>query len=378
MKKTLLLSLIIFLCKFTFGQTILELYNSNNYSELIKFEKKLNELTPQEIYIVGFAFFQLENDAKAIEMYDKAIGKGLDSAYIHYDKALALRYSKQIDASIIEFDIALKKDPQNQMYMSEKAFAYYYSGQLDKALVIFKEAQKLPNDFQAPFYMVPHIYHVQQDFDNALKEFYGALNHISIDNKYYLPTLIDIGKLEFSHTKDFNKAAKAYSQAIQIEPKNYELYPKLIKAYNASKEYSKADSIFDLMKIAFKNNELAEEEMEYKNIAIDEYEWNNHKLIVYKYLVDPKEMLDISYKVYLLSQDGEKVERTFMVEKTIELPPDNAKHLLCEKGKEKGSHITYPYGWKTDNIPLEELKKAIGYVLDKKMKKGASSELGDK
>jgi hypothetical protein len=37
-------------------------------------------------------------------------------------------------------------------------------------------------------------------------------------------------------------------------------------------------------------------------------------------------------------------------------------------------HYTYPYGWKTDIIPLDDLKKAIGYVLDGKMKYQAASK----
>ena len=66
-----------------------------------------------------------------------------------------------------------------------------------------------------------------------------------------------------------------------------------------------------------------------------------------------------------------------MVEKTIKLP-DGPKHLLCEKDKKTSVHITYPYGWKTDAIPLDDLKKAIGLVLDGKMEKGASSNFGNK
>jgi len=87
--------------------------------------------------------------------------------------------------------------------------------------------------------------------------------------------------------------------------------------------------------------------------------------------------LDISYKVYLLSKTDKKIEKTFMVEKTSQ-NPDNIKHLLCEKDKKTGSHITYPYGWKTDYIPLAELKKAVILVLDGKMKQAASSNFGNK
>ena len=375
--KTLFIILINFFCSFIYGQTISELYNKKDFQAVIKFEKNADRLSPEELYMVGFAFFQLENDNKAIEFYDKAIRRGLDSAYVHYDKGLSLRYSKRFDEAIKEFDIAIKKAPSNQMYMSEKGFAYYYSGQMDKALSVFLEAQSLPNDFQAPFYMVGHIYHTKNEFNKALKEFYNALKHISKENKYYLLTLTDVGRLEYTVTKDFEKSAKAYEEAISLAPQDYELYSKLIKAYNAGKQYENANRIFGLMKIAFEKNELEKEEMEFKNIAIDEYEWEGQKVTVYKYLVEPQKSLDISYKVYLLTKAGDKIERTFMVEQTVQ-NQDGVKHLLCEKDKKTGRHITYPYGWKTDDIPLDDLKKAVGLVLDGKMKQGASSNFKEK
>ncbi len=376
MKKIIVIINILF-CLLLQGQTVEELYSQEKFSELVKLEKNADKFLPEELYMLGFAFFQLENDAKAIEFYDKAISKGLDSPYVHYDKALSLRYAKKYNESIKEFDIALKGEPYNQMYMSEKAFVYYYSDQLEKALAVFVEAKKLPNTFNAPFYMVPHIYHLNKDYTKALKEFYEGLDHISKDNKYYISTLEDIGKLEYTVTKDFSKSIKAYSQAITINPKDYELYPKLIKSYNAAKQTSKADSIFSLMIIAYNNKELSEDNMKFKNAPFAEYEWNGQKLSIYKYFDEPKESLDISYKVYLIEKGGDKIERVFMVEKTTQLP-GGSKHLLCEKDKKTGSHITYPYGWKTDAISLESLADGVKLVLDGKMKMGASSNFGNK
>ena len=79
MRKTATFILTILLYSFSYGQTITELYNNKNYQELVKLEKKADKLTPDELYMVGFAFFQLESDNKAIEFYDKAIAKGLDN-----------------------------------------------------------------------------------------------------------------------------------------------------------------------------------------------------------------------------------------------------------------------------------------------------------
>lgn len=377
MRKIATFILTILLYSFSYGQTATELYNNKNYQELVKLEKKADTLTPDELYMVGFAFFQLENDNKAIEFYDKAIVKGLDNGSVHFYKGLSLCYQKKYDEALKEIDISLKKEPTNQEFMNQKGQIYRYQGQEDKALEFFQAATKLPNTYGEPYFWVAYIYHGKQDFKKALALYYIALDSVPKKNSYYLTTLQSIGQLEYTFTKDYVKSAKAYSQAININPKDYEYYPKLIKAYNGAKEFAKADSIFGLMKVAYNNKELSEDDMKFKNVAIDESEWNGQKVTVYKYLVDPKESLDISYKVYLLTKTGDKVERTFMVEQTIQLP-GGPKHLLCEKDKKTGSHITYPYGWDTDTIPLDDLKKAFRLVLDGKMKQSASSNFDDK
>ncbi len=377
MKKPLILILTILLFSFSYGQTVSEFYTDKNYQELVAFEKKSNKLTPDELYMVGFAFFQLENDNKAIEFYDKAISKGLDNGSVYFYKGLSLCYLKKYDEALKQIDISLIKEPTNQEFMNQKGQIYRYQGQEDKALEYFLEATKLPNTFGEPFFWVAYIYHGKQDFKKALDLYYVALDSVPKTNGYYLTTLQSIGQLEYTNTKNYLKSAKAYKQVININPKDYEYYPKLIKAYNGAKEYTQADSIFGIMKIAYNNKELSEKDMKFKNIAIDESVWNGQKLIVDKYLDDPKESLDISYKVYLLTKAGDKVERTFMIEQTIQLP-GGPKHLLCEKDKKTGSHITYPYGWDTDTIPLENLKKAVRLVLDGKIKQGASSNFGNK
>ncbi len=362
----------------TYSQRTLELFSEGNFEELIKLEKKSNKLTSEDLYYIGYAFFRLENDKKAIECYDKAISKGLDDGSVHFYKGLSLCYLKKYDDAMKEIDISLVREPSNQEYMNQKGLIFNYQGKEDEALDVFEQAIKLPNTYGEPFFWVAYINHGKNEFTKALSLYYIALDSVPKDNDYYLETLESIGKLEYTHTKDYVKSAIAYAELIELNPKEYSIYPKLIKAYNSGKEYQKADLIFEKMKVAYKKNELSQQDMDYKNIAIDEFEWNEQKVVVYKYLVDPNETLDLSFKVYLLSKAGDKVERTFLVEKTIQFTEDGAKHLLCEKNKETGSHTTYPFGWSTDVIPLDSLEEAIVLVLNEKIQKGAESKSGKK
>lgn len=378
MKKITTFILTILLYSYSYGQTVAELYQNKNFQELVKLEAKADKLTADQLYMVGYAFFQLENDNKAIEFYDKAISKGLDNGSVYFYKGLSLCYQKKYDEALKEVEISLKKEPTNQEFMNQKAQIYRYQRQEDKALDFFIQATKMPNTYGEPFFWVAYIYHGKQDFKKALSLYYIALDSVPQNNSYYQTTLESIGQLEYTYTKDYLKSAKAYSEAIQLDKENYELYYKLMKSYNAAKEYTKADSIFGLVKIAFENGKLPKEDMEIKTIPIAQFEWNGQTATIRRSLTDPKESLDISYKVFLLNKEGDKIERRFVVEKTIQLEKDGAKHLLCEQDKKTGDHITYPYGWSTDNIPLDDLEKAVKLVLDGKMKYSAKSNFGKK
>lgn len=366
------------LYSFSQAQTVTELYQNKNFQELVKLEQKADKLAPDELYMVGYAFFQLENDNKAIEFYNKAIQKGLDNGSVYFYKGLSLCYLKKYEEALKEIETALKKEPTNQEFMNQKGQIYRYQGKEEIALEFFEKATKLPNTFGEPFFWVAYIYHGKQEFQKALNLYYLASEKVSKENSYYSTTLESIGQLEYTYTKDYSKSAKAYAQAIELNPENYELYYKLMKSLNAAKEYNEAENIFKLVKKAFEDGKLPQTDMEIRTVPVAEFQWNGQTASITRSLIDPKETLDISYKVFLLTKDGEKVERRFVVEKTVQLEENGAKHLLCEQDKKTGEHITYPYGWSTDKIQLDDLEDAVKLILDGKMKYAAKSAPGKK
>jgi tetratricopeptide (TPR) repeat protein len=358
------------------AQTIEAFYRDQNYKEVIKFEKDTAKLTGQQCYMMGYANFRLENDAKAVEMYDKALAKGLTDGYVYFYKSLALQFQKKMDEAFQNINKSIELEPNNQEYWSELGSMYVNKGETDKALDIYLKAQKMPNTFQAPFYMVGHIHQTKKDFDKALSAFYTGLDSLSEDNEYYFKTLMEIGKLEYTHKKKFKKSAEAYSKALTLYPDDYRIHPKLIVSYNAADEFGKADSVFKIMKTAFEKGQLGEDYKQFKSVVVDIFMWNGQKISVNKYFVEPQKPLDVAYKAYLLNKAGEKVERTFLTEKTMDLGKlDNTKHLFCETVK-GGGHHTYPFGWTTEAIPLKNLREVVLRVLEEKTQPSASSKMG--
>jgi tetratricopeptide (TPR) repeat protein len=361
----------------SFSQTATELYNKKDYDALVRLESEASSLSAKELYMVGYAFFRKEDDQKAIAFYDKAIQKGLNDGAIHFYKGLSLRYLKKYNDALVEIDKSLQLEPQNQEFMNEKGMVYYDQSDYDKALQVFEAAEKLPNTFPEPFFWVARIYQEKKAYKKALNAYYEAKKNLPVSNSHYYNTLTAIGVLEYLETKDYQKSARAYEEAIALKKENYELYYKLMKSYNAATEYKKADSVFLVVKDAFTKGKLSKDDMEIKSVAIAQFEWKGQIATIRKSLVDAEKMLDISYKVFVMNEKGEEIERRFVVEKTVQLEDDGLRYLLCEQDKKTGRHITYPYGWKEDNIPVADLEKSVKLVLNGKMQAGASSNFGE-
>ncbi|PCJ64905.1 MAG: hypothetical protein COA58_11580 [Bacteroidetes bacterium] len=374
--KLTFLLILTFVFGFINAQTVEELYTNQNFKELITFASKSEELSKNQLYYVGYAFFQLENDKKAIEMYDKAIAKGLDDDYIYLYKGLSLRYDRQYAKAIEVFKIAIEKNPKGQKNYTELANTFYYQKNHDSALVYFYKARELEFELGDPYFKIPNIYHIQQDFKKALDEYYISASLINKADPSYIEILKSIGLLEYTDTKNYINSIKAYTEVLSIVPKEYNLYAKLIKAYYANENYTKGDSIFDILKTQYKNKQLPGDMMNIRGETVDEFIWNDQRVSVMKYYKTPTEFAEPIYQFFLIDKSNTKVERKILTEKTGSMI-DGTKHVLCGIDKATNTHYTYPIGWETDDIDYKKLKEYVILILNDEMKSQASSNFSN-
>ncbi len=356
------------------SQTIEDLFSQKNYKKLIEYENSTS-LTKEECYYIGFAFFQLEDEANAIKMYDKAINLGLDDDQIYLFRGLAFRYLKQFDKAKEDFRIAILRNPQRQKNYTELANAFYFQKQYDSALVYFLIAREKEYEHGDPYLKIPNIYHIQNKLDNALEECKISASLINKDDKIYIDLLESIGILEYSYKKNYPNSIKAYTEMLSKAPEELNLYTLLIKAYYANEEFIKGDSVFNILKIKYENNELPEDLMELKGETVDGFYWNEQRISVKKYFQRPKEFAESIYKFFILDKSGDNVVKKIFTEKT-ELELDGVKHLLCAIDNETGTHYSYPIGWESDEIDYKKLKSYVLMILNGEMKPTASSNFG--
>ncbi|NQY66763.1 MAG: hypothetical protein HRT72_03450, partial [Flavobacteriales bacterium] len=347
----------------TYSQEIEALFNRQNFNALVKFADNRDKLTKEQLYYVGYAFFQLKDDRHAIEMYNKAIAKGLDSEQVYFQKGMSLQFDKQYKKATTSFKLAIKRNAKKQKYYSELGNSFYYQGKYDSALVYFYQARKLDFQLGDPYLKIPDIFFIQKDFTKALEEYKLSASLVDKNDPSYIKLLKTIGQLEYTHFENFEDAVVTYTEMISRAPDDYDLYPKLIKAYYADSNYVKGDSLFNVMKVEYEKENLSEEYQKFGSVSIDEYKWNDQKVTTFRYFKETKEKSDIKYKIYLLAKNGNSVERTLIVEKAAPTEEAYTRHVLFETEK-SGIRHTYPHDWPSNNIDYASLKKRINYVLN--------------
>ncbi|MBD8083148.1 tetratricopeptide repeat protein [Chryseobacterium caseinilyticum] len=334
MNKLLFTFIFLFSCTI-FGQKILKLKNEEKFDEIIKLENESSNLSGEELYYMGYAFFMKENDVKAIEYYDKALTKKFDNPIVYFQKGYSQMFLKQYDKALENINVAIEKAPLAEFYV-EKA----------------------------------NIFKYQKDDVNEDRTYEQGLKNADKEGKWYLTLAKNAGNFYYASKKDYKKSEEIYRNAVILFPEEYILYEKLIKSLNASNKFTEANEVFEKVKTFYNQKVLSEDYMKFKNMAVDEFAWKDQYINVFKSFEKPKNTLESLYKVYLIDKSGEKIERKFNIEKTIKVEKTDPEYVICEETKD--GHSTYPIGFKDDSFTLSTLRELVTDVLNKEVNPAAS------
>lgn len=323
---------------FHYSQEIKKLFDEENFDELIKKESEISSLEAQEIYYIGYAYFRKEDDSNAIRLYDKAIEKGFTNPIVYFQKGLSQVFLEKYDEAIGNYDIAISQVPKAEFFI-EKG----------------------------------RVYKLQNNLKDEISTYVEGLKKAEKDN-FYIDLIKVAGNYYYAETKEYEKSAEIYKNGITDFPEEYPFYEKIIKSLNAQNKFSEANSYFDKMKFFYQKKELPEDMMKFKNLPIDEFGWNGQWINIFKSFEKPEKMLDVFYVAYLIDKSGDKIERKFNIEKTLKIEDKDPNFVICEELK--NGHNTYPIGFRNENFDLQELRKLITEILNKKYKVAATIEFG--
>ena len=153
------------------SQDITTLYEADNFQALSELSVDIKELSAEECYMLGYAYYRLEKDLDALEWYNAAIDKGKTDGDIYFYRGISLRYVESLEESLADLELSVEKDPERQRNLYELGMAYLYLQQPEKALVPFATAREKEYELGDPYYYLPYTYQYLERYDAALAEY---------------------------------------------------------------------------------------------------------------------------------------------------------------------------------------------------------------
>ncbi len=333
------------------------LSDKKQYDKIIEqYASKSNDLSAKSLYYVGLAYYMKEDDNNCIKFMNLSIDKDAKDPAPFYIIASTLNYMKKYEEAVKGFQSAIALKADDAVFYSGLGDAYYNLGKLDLALEAYRKATEQKDCPDRPYSLIAQIYSDQKNNDKALEAFYVAKSKISKESDSYINVLFNIGLLE-SLKSNYDKAEPAFIELLQLDPKDYHSYAKLIQIYYQKKEYGKAKPYKDKLYEAHQQGLLKDNLKDM--FCFDQFKWGDYLIQAFeRYENENKGNIYYKHIFYVVDNAGKIVLRVQTEFSPISAELGGPKYLLCAN---KGSThynpgIGFNDDFKYDNLKAEAIK----------------------
>ena len=375
MKKTIFILLLSIISINTYSQDKLAtelktLYDTKKYDEIIsEHSEKVSDYSAKSIYYVAMAYYMKTDDNNCIKYMNLSIEKDKTDPDAYFIKGMTFNYLGQFENAIKSYEKAIELNSKSSDYYSGLGDSYFSLKQYDKAIEAYKTSTEKEKAIDRPFIMLPQAYTALNQSENALKSFYNAKDKISKKTSSYITVLYNIGLLEILN-KNYTKAEIALKELIDLDPKDYYSYSKLIQVYYGKKEYEKAEVYRQKLYSAHSNGELKSNLKD--KFCFDQFDWNEKLVLAFEKFEVKKGELYYKHIFYVTGENG-KTEFTIQTENSpISVEMKGPKYAV---GMDKnGTHSTFVFI--EEDFKYENLKSIVIKILEEDVKPVASSTKG--
>ena len=341
------------------------LYDNKQYDKIIdQYGTKSGDFSASSYYQIGFAYYMKEDDNNSLKFMELSISRDSKQIAPYFIKGSTLNYMGKFDEASKAFQNALMLNPNDVQSLIGLGDSYYKLEKNDLALAAFKMATEQKNSPDRPYSMIAQIYSDLKENDKALEAYYNAKSKVSKESESYINALFNIGLIEFSN-ENYSKAESVFLEIIQVDPKDYHTYSKLIQIYYRQKDYEKAKPYKNKLYDAYKKEELTDNLKDM--FCFDQFKWKNYSVLVFERYEENEKKKDIYNKHLFYVQDNKnntllRVQTEFS---PVALELEGTKYMLC--ASKEGTHYNSGLDF-NDDFDYDVLKSAAIKMMERHLK----------
>jgi len=186
-------------------------------------------------YILGFFFYRIKNNEKAIKYFEKSIKYSPNNLLSSNYLGNVYKTKKEYDKALEYYQKAIDVDSKYVYAYSNIGNVYKTKKEYDKALEYYQKAIDVDSKYVHAYNNIGIVYETKKEYDKALEYYQKA---IDVDSKYVY-AYSNIGDV-YETKKEYDKALEYYQKAIDVDSKYVHAYNNIGNVYKTKKEYDKA------------------------------------------------------------------------------------------------------------------------------------------
>jgi len=262
---------------------------------------------------------KLNQTKEAIEYANKAMQIDNDDYIFDFIIGTAYIKQKEFEKSIVPFNNALLKNPDNIGTYNSLGTAYMATKNTDAALECYKKALNLAPDNSITYFNIASVYQVQNNHLEACNYFKKAIELDGDDEGYKIAYGMSLMKSE-----QFDKACDLYKKLLVFHPEKDNYKYNLVTCYEAMGELQTAIKLLESM--VFLNQKFILPAQKLANLYIKTNQLAKAKDIFDKILLKNNVTAETFHQYAILSSslcDTDTAER--MLKKVIKMNPNLGK-----------------------------------------------------
>ena len=173
-------------------------------------------------YALGFAYYNKEEYAKAVEAYKQAIEINPQKDEFYYNIGIVYNEIEKYDKAIEVYTKVIEINPQREEAYYNIGFAYYNKKEYTEAIEAYKKAIEINPKDAVAYNNMGMVYNEIREYDKAI-EAYKKIVEINPQNDEAYNSIgmvyCNMG-IVYNYKKEYNKAIEAYKKAVEVNSRD--------------------------------------------------------------------------------------------------------------------------------------------------------------